>query len=245
MSDTPATKINEPEKKASNDDIQKVVFEKKLPVEVPKKSKSPFFWPQAIEWMSIALSVLILTGGGLFFIYPSFQKFQTAPQSIEKNKEKLNDELKSYQDASRIINQYSTALSNSSQELNIADRAFWKNVSTDNVQSVLNERAKLYGASMSAIKERSDLAEFFPDMQVFDIQVKGLPGTISSFVQTFETELPVIWPVSETAVSDEFHQLTIGLLKEPSKPDSEISSFNEDLYSFSKFRIMKESNIDY
>ena len=249
MSDIAAAKINnsvEPAKQARfNADIKQVVLKKPPSVDVAKKPKNPFFWPQVIEWTSIALAVLILVGGGFFFIYPSYKKIQTVPQSIAKNKEKLDDEFKSYQNAAKIVDQYRNALSSSAQELNIVERAFWKNASGNNVQSVLDERAKLYGASVINIKERGDLAEFFPDMQIFNIQVKGSFGAISSFTQTFQMELPIIWPISEVAISDELRQLTIGLLKEPLRQDGEISSFNEDLYSFSKFRIIKESNVDY
>src|SRR3990172_3534728 len=166
---------------------------------------NPFFWPQVIEWSAIIGTILILAGGGFFFVYPMFQKFQTLPKVLENEKNAYGKEVR-------------------------------KN---------FEERGKPYGISIKSVEERNDLAETYPGQKVFIVEISGEQNSLSGFKQILEIELPLVRLISETAVSEGDIKITVALPVEPSDKIGENTAFNEDLYSFSKFRIIKESNVDY
>src|SRR3990167_3659721 len=68
-----------------------------------KPPPNPFFWPQVIEWSAIIGAIMILAGGGFFFVYPMFQKFQTLPKVLENEKNAYDEKLKEYQATSEKL----------------------------------------------------------------------------------------------------------------------------------------------
>lgn len=210
-----------------------------------KPPVNPFFWPQVIEWSAIAGAILILAGGGFFFVYPMFQKFQTLPKVLENEKNIYEGKLKKYKATSEKLELYRQALTNYSSDLDIVDKSFWKNASNEAVRKDLEERGKPYGISIKSVKEHNDLAQSYQNQKVFDAEISGEPNLLSGFKQILEIGLPMVRVISETAVSEGDIKLTVALPVEPSSKTGENTAFNDDLYSFSKFRIIKESNIDY
>ena len=206
---------------------------------------NPFFWPQVIEWSAIIGTILILAGGGFFFVYPMFQKFQTLPKVLENEKNAYDGKFKEYQATSEKLELYRQALANYSSDLVIVAKSFWKNASGEEVRKNFEERSKPYGISIKSVDERDDLAETYPGQKVFIVEISGEPNSLSGFKQILEIELPLVRLVSETAVSEGDVKITVALPVEPSGKTGENTAFNEDLYSFSKFRIIKESNVDY
>lgn len=218
------------------------------PIKAPPQAKppvNPFFWPQVIEWSAIAGTILILAGGGFFFVYPLFQKFQTLPKVLENEKNAFDGKLKEYQATSEKLEIYRQALANYSSDLDIAAKAFWKNTSGEEVRKNFEERGKPYGISIKSVEERNDMAQSYPSQKVFDVEISGEPNLLSGFKQILEIGLPMIRLISETAVSEGNIKMTVALPVEPSGKIGENTAFKEDLYSFSKFRIIKESNVDY
>ena len=206
---------------------------------------NPFFWPQVIEWSAIIGAILILAGGGYFFVYPMFQKFQTLPKVLEDEKNAYDGKLKEYQATSEKLEFYRQALANYSSDLVIVAKSFWKNASGEEVRKNFEERSKPYGISIKSVDERDDLAETYPGQKVFIVEISGEQNSLSGFKQILEIELPLVGLISETAVSEGDIKITVALPVEPSDKIGENTAFNEDLYSFSKFRIIKESNVDY
>lgn len=210
-----------------------------------KPPANPFFWPQVIEWSAIAGTILILAGGGFFFVYPMFQKFQTLPKVLESKKNVYEEKLKEYKATSEKLEIYRQALVDYSSDLDIAAKSFWRNASGEEVRKNLEERGKPYGISIKSVGERNDMAQSYQNQKVFDVEISGEPNSLSGFKQILEIELPLIRLISETAVSENNIKITIALPVEPSSGAGENTVFNTDLYSFSKFRIIKESNVDY
>ena len=206
---------------------------------------NPFFWPQAIEWSAIIGTILILAGGGYFFVYPMFQKFQTLPKVLEDEKNAYDRKLKEYQAASEKLEFYRQALANYSSDLDIVAKSFWKSASGEEVRKNFEERGKPYGISIKSVEERSEPAKTHPNQKIFVVEISGEPNSLSGFKQILEIELPLVRLVSETAVTEGNTKMTIALPVEPSGKTGENTAFNEDLYSFSKFRIIKEFNVDY
>lgn len=210
-----------------------------------KPPVNPFFWPQVIEWSAIAGAILILAGGGFFFVYPLFQKFQTLPKVLENEKNAYDGKLKEYQATSEKLELYRQALADYSSDLDIAAKSFWKNASGEEVRKNFEERGKFYGILIKSVEENSGAAESYPNQKVFDVEISGEPNSLSGFKQILEIELPLVRLISETVVSDSNIKMTVALPVEPSGKIGENTAFKEDLYSFPKFRIIKESNIDY
>ncbi|TAN58404.1 hypothetical protein EPN15_01170 [Patescibacteria group bacterium] len=209
------------------------------------KPPNPFFWPQVIEWSAIIGAILILAGGGFFFVNPMFQKFQTLPKGLENEKNAYDQKLNEYQATSEKLELYRQALANYSSDLDVVVKSFWKNASGEEVRKNFEERGKPYGISIKSVDERDDLAQSYPNQKVFDLEINGEPNSLSGFKQILEVELPLVRLISETAVSEGDVKITVALPAEPSGKIGENTAFNEDLYSFSKFRIIKESNVDY
>src|SRR3989338_1178941 len=210
-----------------------------------KPPPNPFFWSQVIEWSAIMGAILILAGGGFFFVYPMFQKFQTLPKVLENEKNAYDGKLKEYQATSEKLELYRQALANYSSDLDVVAKSFWKNASGEAVRENFEERGKPYGISIKSVDERDDLAQSYSGQKVFDVQITGEPNSLSGFKQILEIELPLVRLISETAVSESDVKITVALPVEPSGKIGENTAFNENLYSFSKFRIIKESNVDY
>ena len=206
---------------------------------------NPFFWPQVIEWSAIIGAILILAGGGYFFVYPMFQKFQTLPKVLEDEKNAYDGKLKEYQATSEKLELYRQALANYSSDLDIVAKSFWKSASGEEVRKNFEERGKPYGISIKSVEERNEPAKAYPNQKIFVVEISGEPNSLSGFKQILEIELPLVRLVSETAVSEGDIKITVALPVEPSDKIGENTAFNEDLYSFSKFRIIKESNVDY
>lgn len=206
---------------------------------------NPFFWPQVIEWSAIAGTILILAGGGFFFVYPLFQKFQTLPKVLENEKNAFDGKLKEYQATSEKLELYRQALADYSSDLDIVAKSFWKSASGEEVRKNFEERGKPYGISIKSVEERNDMAQSYPSQKVFDAEISGEPISLSGFKQILEIELPLVRLISETVVSEGNIKITIALPVEPSGKTDENTAFNADLYSSPKFRIIKESNVDY
>lgn len=210
-----------------------------------KPPVNPFFWPQVIEWSTIAGTILILAGGGFFFVYPMFQKFQTLPKVLENEKNAYDGKLKEYQATSEKLELYRQALANYSSDLDIVAKSFWKNASGEEVRKNFEERGRPYGISIKSVEENNNAAKSYPSQKVFNVEISGEPNLLSGFKQILEIELPLVRLISETVVSEGNIKITIALPVEPGGKTGENTAFNADLYSFSKFRIIKESNIDY
>lgn len=206
---------------------------------------NPFFWPQVIEWSAILGAILILAGGGLFFVYPLFQKFQSLPKILENEKKSYDKKINEYQGTSEKLELYRQALADYSSDLDIVARSFWKNISGEAVRKDLEGRGKPYNVSIKSVQERNDITQSYQNQKVFDAEISGEPNSLSGFRQILEIGLPLVRIISETAVSENNIKITIALPVEPSSRTGENTAFNADLYSFSKFRIIKESNIDY
>lgn len=236
-------KIIQPPKKESGDkNVSAVQIKAALQTKPPV---NPFFWPQVIEWSAIAGTILILAGGGFFFVYPMFQKFQTLPKVLENEKKAFDGKLKEYQATSEKLELYRQALANYSSDLDIVVKSFWKNASGEEVRKNFEERGKPYGVLIKSVEENNNAAKSNPNQKIFDVEISGEPTSLSGFKQILEVELPLVRLISETAVSENNINITIALPVEPSGGTGENTVFNADLYSFSKFRIIKESNVDY
>src|SRR3972149_1485030 len=172
---------------------------------------NPFFWPQAIEWSAIIGTILILAGGGYFFVYPMFQKFQTLPKVLEDEKNAYDGKLKEYQTASEKLEFYRQALANYSSDLDIVAKSFWKNASGEEVRKNFEERGKPYGISIKSVDERDDLAQSSPGQKVFIVEISGEQNSLSGFKQILEIELPLVRLISETAVSEGDIKITVAL----------------------------------
>lgn len=236
-------KINQSPKKESSDKNVSAVQIKAA--SQTKPPVNPFFWPQVIEWSAIAGTILILAGGGFFFVYPMFEKFQTLPKVLENEKNAFDGKLKEYQATSEKLELYRQALANYSSDLDIVAKSFWKNASGEEVRKNLEERGKPYGILIKSVEENNNAEKSNPNQKIFDVEISGEPNSLSGSKQILEVELPLVRLISETAVSENEVKLTVALPIEPSGQTAENTAFNSDLYSFSKFRIIKESNIDY
>src|SRR3989338_548407 len=189
----------------------------------PKNAKiippppNPFFWPQVIEWSAIIGAILILAGGGYFFVYPMFQKFQTLPKVLEDEKNAYDGKLKEYQATSEKLELYRQALANYSSDLDIVAKSFWKSASGEEVRKNFEERGKPYGISIKSVEERSEPAEAYPNQKIFVVEISGEPNSLSGFKQILEIELPLVRLVSETAVTEGNTKMTIALPVEDRK----------------------------
>src|SRR3990167_9167453 len=142
---------------------------------------NPFFWPQVIEWSAIIGTILILAGGGFFFVYPMFQKLEF----------------------------YRQALANYSSDLDIVAKSFWKSASGEEVRKNFEERGNPYGISIKSVEERSEPAKAYPNQKIFVVEISGEPNSLSGFKQILEIELPLVRLVSETAVTEGNTKMTI------------------------------------
>lgn len=211
----------------------------------PSAPKKSFITAQKIEWAIIVGAILILGLGGFFFIYPQFNKFQTIPQNITTGKELYESQLTNYQKTQASLEQYHKILTDYSQDLNIVNKAFWDKFNINDLKSNLDQTGEAYQIKVNNIAERGDLENLFENMKVFDVKLDGSAESALQFKQSFDISLPFLWSVSSTNLSDKEQLITVALLENPTDTQTGVTEFKTDLYSLPKFRIIKESNIDY
>lgn len=209
---------------------------------VAQAPKKPLPLVSIFEWGSIILLVALCAGGG-FVLFPLFQSFQSLPERIAALHSDFQQQAVLYQATSKNLEAYREALSTYPQELRVLPRVFWKNAAEPALKAALEDKGRSFGVAVDRVSLRQDIAASFPGMVTFDADITGGAEAMADFKRSLTDELPLVWIIAFSHAHDKIYRLTAAVFSESALESTNVpADLTNDLYSYSKFRILTESS---